>query len=336
MFNTAEIYDPAANRWTKTTPMPRPRAGAAVVRMRDGRVLVAGGVDDDVELTDAVVYDPSTERWTATGATHGIRFESGAAVLPDGRVLVAGGWRWPFGLAYGAEYGTKTAELLDPVSLTWTPTGAMTVGRGEGATLISTATGTPVFIGGIWGTNNGGWLHNEESVEAYDAATGTWSFIASMASHRHGHSALTLANGTLLVFGGSPYPEGAERLVPRPPAPAVTPTPPVPTATPAAPVPAVGKLSFARPLPNRLKPDRSGTISVRLRCTGGACSDRLVLRDGRRRVLARRAVKAKAGGTVTAKLKPSAAVRRKLRHHKTPATLGLTEQSLNRWVTLTG
>ena len=212
----------------------------------------------------------------------------------------------------------------------------MTVGRGEGATLISTANGTPVFIGGIWGTNNGGWLHNEESVEAYDAATGRWSFIAPMASYRHGHNALTLANGTVLVFGGSPYPDGAERLVPREPAPAVTPAPPVPTATPAAPAPVVGRLSFARPLPNRLKPDRSGTISVRLRCTGGACSDRLVLRDSQRRVLARRDVKAKAGATVTAKLKPSAAVRRKLRHRRTPATLGLTEQSLNRWVTPTG
>ena len=332
--NTAEIYDPAANRWTPTTPMPQPRGGAAVVRMSDGRVLVAGGFND-VELTSADVYDPSTERWTATGAMNGIRFESGAAVLPDGRVLVAGGWRWPFGLAYGAEYGTKTAELLDPVTLTWSPTGAMTVGRGEGATLISNANGTPVFIGGLWGSNNGGWLHNEESVEAYDAATGTWSFIASMASHRHGHTALTLANGTLLVFGGFPYPDGAERLVPRPPTPAGTPAPPVPTTTPAhAPGPMPGKLSFARPLPDRLKPDRSGTISVRLRCTGGACSDRLVLRDSERRVLARRDVKAKAGATVTAKLKPSTAIRRKLRHRKTPATLGLTEQSLNRWVTL--
>ena len=193
-----------------------------------------------------------------------------------------------------------------------------------------------MFIGGIWGTNNGGWLHNEESVEAYDAATGAWSFIAPMASHRHGHSALTLANGTLLVFGGIPFPEGAERLVPRRPAAAVIPTPPVPRRRPRRPPPVVGKLSFARPLPNRLKPDRSGTISVRLRCTGGACSDRLVLRDSRRRVLARRDVKAKAGATFTAKLKPSATVRRKLRHRKTPATLGLTEQRLNRWVTLTG
>ena len=338
-FDTAEIYDPRADRWTTTTSMPQRRGGAAVVRMRDGRVLVAGGFND-VELTSADVYDPGSERWTATGATNGIRYVSGAAVLPDGRVLVAGGWRWPIGLAWGAEYGTKTAELLDPVSLTWTPTGAMTVGRGEGATLLSTPTGTPVFIGGVWGTNNGGWLRNEGSVEAYDAATGTWSFIAPMASRRHGHHALTLADGTLLVFGGHPYPEGAERLVPRPPAPAVTPAPPVPTATPAAPAPApapvLGRLSFARPLPNRLKADRSGTLAVRLRCTGGACGDRLVLRDGRRRVLARRDVKAKAGATVTVKLKPTAAVRRKLRHRRTPATLSLTNQRLNRWVTLTG
>jgi hypothetical protein len=335
--NTAEIYDPATNRWTTTTPMPRATGGASVVRMQDGRVLVAGGYDDG-ELTTAYVYDPTTQLWTETTPTNGIRLESGAAVLPDGRVLVAGGWRYPIGLPYGAEYGTKTAELLDPVTLTWTPTGSMAVGRGEGATLISTPDGTPVFIGGIWGTNNGGWLHNEESVEAYDAATGTWRFIAPMASHRHDHIALTLANGTLLVFGGSPYPDGAERLVPRPPAAAATPTPvptvpPKPTATPA---PVVGKLAFARPLPNRVKLDRSGSLSVRLRCSGGPCRDRLVLRDGKRHALARRDVRAKAGAIVTVKLKPSASTRRKLRHRKTPATLSLSVQSLNRWVTVTG
>jgi hypothetical protein len=156
-----------------------------------------------------------------------------------------------------------------------------------------------------------------------------------MSSHRNRHSALTLANGTLLVFGGSAFPEGAERLVPRPPATPVTPPAPTPTPTPAKPAPVAGTLSFARPLPNKVRPDRSGAIVVRLRCAGGACTDKLVLRDGRRRVLARATVKAKAGATVTVKLKPSATVRRKLRHRKTPATLSLTEQSLTRWVTVT-
>jgi hypothetical protein len=39
----AEIYDPALDRWTTTTPMPMPRLGGAAVLLPDGSVLIAGG-----------------------------------------------------------------------------------------------------------------------------------------------------------------------------------------------------------------------------------------------------------------------------------------------------
>jgi hypothetical protein len=367
----AEIYDPAANRWTPAAPMPLARGDAAVTRLRDGRVLYAGGIDTaaaqhgghDVELATADVYDPATDRWTPTGALHDTRFDAGAATLPDGRVLVAGGAHWAFN-ASGPSNGQTaktTAELLDPESLTWTPTGSLKVPRGEGATLVTTAVGTPLFLGGRWGTyyTDGtvttSHSQPESSVEAFDAATGTWHFMASMDSKRDGHTALTLANGTLLAFGGSSFPEGSERLVPLPPPvaqnpttspqPTPTPTPPVaqnpatspqPTATPtpAAPRAVAGKLSFAKPLPNRLKPSRTRTITVKLRCTGGPCRDRLALRRATR-TLARVDVKAAASATVTVKLKVSTANYRKLRHRKTPATLVLSKQGTTLWVTVT-
>ena len=71
----AEIYDPAANRWTPAAALSLARGTTAITRLRDGRVLVAGGFDyaafqrreDDVELASGEVYDPSTDRWTATG-----------------------------------------------------------------------------------------------------------------------------------------------------------------------------------------------------------------------------------------------------------------------------
>ena len=76
-------------------------------------------------------------------------------------------------------------------------------------------------------------------------------------------------------------------------------------------------------------------MQVRLRCPGGPCRDQLVLREGKR-ALARRDIRAGAGATVTLKLKLTATTRRKLRHHKTAATLALSDQNLNRWVTLVG
>ena len=96
-----------------------------------------------------------------------------------------------------------------------------------------------------------------------------------------------------------------------------------------------GKLSFAKPLPHRLKPTRTRTITVKLRCTGGPCQDRLALKRGTR-TLARIDVKAAPGTTATAKLKLSTADYRKLRHRKTAATLVLSEEDVTRRVTVTG
>ena len=216
-FDTAEIYDPRADRWTTTTSMPQRRGGAAVVRMRRRSRARRGAVSKRRSSSPARTSTTRAgERWTATGPP------TASGTCRVRRSSLTGGCSSPAAgagrsaSAWGAEYGTTTAELLDPVSLTWTPTGAMTVGRGEGATLLSTPTGTPVFIGGVWGTNNGGWLRNEGSVEAYDAATGTWSFIAPMASRRHGHHALTLAerDAARLRRASVPGGRGAARPAP--------------------------------------------------------------------------------------------------------------------------
>jgi hypothetical protein len=48
------------------------------------------------------------------------RYLHTATLLPDGRVLVAGG---------AFTDGRASAELYDPVTGTWTPTGSMTTGR---------------------------------------------------------------------------------------------------------------------------------------------------------------------------------------------------------------
>src|SRR5207245_3235626 len=42
----AEIYDPAADRWSMTAPMGAHRLGQIATLLPDGRVLVAGGQED--------------------------------------------------------------------------------------------------------------------------------------------------------------------------------------------------------------------------------------------------------------------------------------------------
>jgi hypothetical protein len=108
-------FDPASGRWTlidqiiegsayvddETTSTEvivggHARDGALAVRLRDGRVLVAGGRDtggSDAALTSAAdLYDPATNMWLALPPMPEARADGAAVVLNDGSVLVVGGF----------------------------------------------------------------------------------------------------------------------------------------------------------------------------------------------------------------------------------------------------
>jgi N-acetylneuraminic acid mutarotase len=89
---TAEIYDPAANRWTGTGSMKNARAEYGLVALPDGRILAAGGIDPTYRVQAAVeFYDPATGLWQATGKLSSGTMGAAIQVLPDGRTLIAGG-----------------------------------------------------------------------------------------------------------------------------------------------------------------------------------------------------------------------------------------------------
>jgi len=90
--NTAEIYDPATNTWAATGSMTGARADYSLVRLADGRVLAAGGVDPAYTVqASSEIYDPATGVWAATGKLMVGTMWPAVGLLPDGRVLIAGG-----------------------------------------------------------------------------------------------------------------------------------------------------------------------------------------------------------------------------------------------------
>lgn len=114
-------------------------------------------------------------------------------MLTNGRVLVAGGYTT-------ATSRTSTAELYDPVSKTWTPTGSMTIPRDDAtATLLSN--GKVLVAGGV---DAGG--DRISSAELYDPAAGTWTATGSMAAAHAYASAALLNNGKVLVAAGEAGP----------------------------------------------------------------------------------------------------------------------------------
>lgn len=122
-----------------------------------------------------------------------------AAALPDGRVLVTGG----VGLdEQGLGVYLASAELFDPATGGFSPTGAMARGRDGNATFTALADGRVLVAGGVSQDASGGNLVLA-AAEVYDPATGRFSPTANdMSSPRFFHAAARLPDGRVLVTGG--------------------------------------------------------------------------------------------------------------------------------------
>ncbi len=174
--------------------------------LADGRVLFTQGCG-----TAAAEYDPSTGAFTETGSMTVARSGKTATRLADGRVLFTGGINCGKG---GDEGIWASAEVYDPTTGTFTPTGSMTTHRySHTATLL---TGGRVLIaGGMTGpaatSANGVILADYRTVqttnalasaELYDPATGTFSKTGRMTEIRNNHTATLLDDGRVLMVGG--------------------------------------------------------------------------------------------------------------------------------------
>lgn len=182
-----------------TDSMAIARTGHTATPLQDGRVLIAGGgilesggMGDS--LVSAELYDPTTECFEESASMTTPRMDHTATPLLDGRVLIAGGYRKVGGVL-------ASAELYDPKSDTFTPTGSMNVPREwHTATLLSD--GRVLIAGGRQGIQPG--LDESSALaEIYDPGTGTFSPTGSMAIRRERHCATLLADGRVLVAGGS-------------------------------------------------------------------------------------------------------------------------------------
>jgi Kelch motif protein/galactose oxidase-like protein len=89
-------YDRRTNRWTDARPMVLPRDDAQITTLRDGRVVVAGGLrqadSSEPKITRSVeIYDPGSNSWTKGPDLNEPRYDGVAVTLHDGSVLVMGG-----------------------------------------------------------------------------------------------------------------------------------------------------------------------------------------------------------------------------------------------------
>jgi hypothetical protein len=201
--NTAELYDPATGKFTRTGSMKIIRGFQTATLLADGRVLIAGGrtvgpgggLGDDV--ASAEVYDPATGKFTPTGSMSRPRESHTATLLPDGRVLVAGGDTAQQVATSTNGDTSSSAELYDPTTGTFSPTGSMIKGLSvHTATLLSD--GRVLIVGGP----------SYNSAELYDPKTGTFSQIGDLLKMLDPVSATLLADGRVLILGSDTWAAG--------------------------------------------------------------------------------------------------------------------------------
>ena len=192
---SAEIYDPATGAFSAVAAPPDERLFSTSVLLGDGRVMEVGGVfgagdptavDQTAKpIATALLYDPATDTWTPTGDLGVPRLNASAVALPDGRVLIAGGSQELVSVS-GAPAGALVAELYDPTTGTFTPTGSLHKTHGGFAVLLGD--GRVLIAGAESESQNASDLGKNPiftSGEIWDPSTGEWTPVAFKVPAKH-------------------------------------------------------------------------------------------------------------------------------------------------------
>jgi hypothetical protein len=203
VLGTPRVWAQSTGTFTAAGNMTTARSSHTAALLRGGKVLIVGGSRD--RPASAEIYDPSTPAtgtFTATGDMTTVRSGFTVTLLPDRRVLIAGGDRFT-----GNAPLKSTAELYDPSTRTFTPTGDMvTIHIGGTATLLNN--GKVLIAGGV--TSQCCNPAPAANPELYDPSTGTFSLTGTFAGTGDGFfvtggpnvsAATLLPDGRVLIAG---------------------------------------------------------------------------------------------------------------------------------------
>jgi galactose oxidase len=192
--NQACSYNHATNTWSALPKMNGGRWYPTAMTLADGRVLVSSGSSANIVNDTPQIWDGA--QWHDTVTFIGLPLYPRMHVAPDARVFMSG--------------SNATTYLLDTDGTgSWTPLpgpgGSRPNGERQYAPAVMYEPGKVIYIGG---GNDAGTDLPSAAVDIIDlnAADPAWQPAASMAFRRRQHNATILADGTVLVTGGTSGP----------------------------------------------------------------------------------------------------------------------------------
>ena len=188
---TVEVYDPATDSWTSTTPLPEGRHHAGMASL-DGYLYLIGGFTRSLlsvwRAVDSVYrYDPSTSEWSEMKPMPTARGGLAVAVYQN-RVYAIGG--------YDGKKNPSVVEVFDPQTNSWTSVAPLPTPRDH---LAAAAVGSKIYA--IGGRPKLDYRKNMAVVEEYDPVTDHWRTRANLPTARSGITAGVL-EGEIYVLGG--------------------------------------------------------------------------------------------------------------------------------------
>ncbi len=174
--DSAEIFDPERGTSSKAGNLSQARIQDSAVLLRDGRVLIKGGLRYPPEI-----YDPQAGRFAVLADAHELRRSAATTVLSTGDI-------------FATDEGGN-AGIIDPDTWKYTSTGRMITPRtNHSATLLQD--GRVLIAGGM---SAAGMV---KASEIYDPATNSFAEVGDLNDERRGHDGMLLQDGRVLIIGG--------------------------------------------------------------------------------------------------------------------------------------
>ena len=189
-----ELFDPKRSEFQSIDDAIARRHSHTATLLPNGNVLIAGGYGAKSGTLDtAEVFDPATRRFSSVGDMKARRAEHTSVALSDGRVALIGG--------RSVDWSTLTSiEIYDPRAGTFREGGQLSVPR-SGHVSVLLRDGRIFIAGGHAG--RGSTLTIYDTAEIFDPRSGRSTVVATLGSRRHKLDGVLLADGRVLLTGGS-------------------------------------------------------------------------------------------------------------------------------------